>query len=68
MSAIVTLILSLITQLPQDVAAVYAAYNAIKGTLATNDQTVLDGIFAALNTKEDADHAALDAAAEAHGG
>ena len=67
MTPIVTLILSLITQLPQDIAAIQAAYAAIKATLSTKDQQVLEGIFAALNAKTDADVAALDANAEAHG-
>ena len=65
MSPIVTLILSLITQLPGAITQIEAAYTAIKTTLSTNDQATLTGIFNALNIKTDADVAKLDVDAAA---
>ena len=68
MSPAVSLILSLIAALPQELAAITNAVNTVKGALSAPDQATLGAILAALNTKTDADVAQLDADAAAHGG
>ena len=68
MTPIIQLILGLIASLPQEIAAIQAVYTTIRDALAAKDQATLDAIFAATNTKTDADVAQLDADAAAHGG
>ena len=60
MSPSVTLILSILSALPQEVAAISGAFNTVKTALAAPDQATIGAILAALNTKTDADVAELD--------
>jgi hypothetical protein len=60
MSPSVTLILSILSALPQEVAAISSAFNTVKTALAAPDQATIGAILAALNTKTDADVAQLD--------
>jgi xanthine dehydrogenase molybdopterin-binding subunit B len=56
----VTLILSILSALPQEVAAISGAFNTVKSALAAPDQATIGAILAALDTKTDADVAQLD--------
>ncbi len=60
MSPSVTLILSILSALPQEVGAITNAYATVKSVLAAPDQTTIGAILAALNTRTDADVAQLD--------
>jgi hypothetical protein len=60
MSPSVTLILSILSALPQEVAAISSAFNTVKTALTAPDQATIGAILAALNTKTDADVAQLD--------
>jgi hypothetical protein len=60
MSPSVTLILSILSALPQEVAAISGAFNTVKTALSAPDQATIGAILAALNTKTDADVAQLD--------
>ncbi len=60
MSPPVTLILSILSALPQEVAAISGAFNTVKKALAAPDQATIGAILAALNTTTDADVAQLD--------
>ncbi len=67
MTPTVTLVLSLIAALPQELAAITAAYDTVKAALSAPDQATVGAILSALNTRSDADLAKLDADAAAHG-
>ena len=60
MNSSVTLMLSILSALPQEVAAITGAYNTVKGALAAPDQSTIGAILAALNAKTDSDVAQLD--------
>ena len=60
MSPSVTLILSILSALPQEVAAISGAFTTVKTALAAPDQATIGAILAALDTKTDADVAQLD--------
>lgn len=60
MSPVVTLILSLIASLPQELAAIANAYYTAKNAMAAPDRATIGAILAALNTRTDADVAMLD--------
>lgn len=67
-SSIVTLILQLIAELPNELAVLQTAYLNIRADLSNNDKAAIDAAFQAANTRLDADVAQLDADAKAHGG
>jgi hypothetical protein len=60
MTPSVTLILAILSALPQEVAAISGAFNTVKNALAAPDQATIGAILAALNTKTDADVVQLD--------
>ena len=64
MSAVVTLILQLITAAPGAISSIEALYSEIKQLLPASDVTSLDAIFAVLNPKVNADLSQLATDAE----
>ena len=60
MTPTVSLVLSLIAALPQELSAITSAYNTVKSLLAAPDQATIGAILLALNTKTDADVTQLD--------
>ena len=60
MSPPVTLILSILSALPQEVVAITSAFATVKSVLSAPDQATIAALLAALNTRTDADVAQLD--------
>ena len=60
MSPSVSLVLSILSTLPQEVKAITRAYTSVKEVLATSDQATIGAILNALDTKTDGDVAQLD--------
>lgn len=59
------LIIALISALPQAIPEITNLYNAVKGTLSTNDQATIDAALAAAQTSDGQATAAADAALDA---